>query len=124
MKIEKFLNFRYLPRWLVVCMDLFLSFFSVVLSFLLRFNFETQKIDKEVFVRGIIATLCVYLLFFLVFRSFKEIIRHTTFSGILRILFAVASANLFLVVANGLFVDGIRLVPYSVIGINFFISFL
>ena len=99
MKVSSIFNVGYMPRWLIVCMDVVLSFFSILLSYLLRFNFETQKIDKEVFVRGIIATLCVYLVFFLVYRSFKEIIRHTTFNGILRILFAVASANLFLFAA-------------------------
>lgn len=112
-----------MPRWLVVCMDLFLSFFSIILSYLFRFNFQTQRINTSLFTRGIIATVSVYLVFFLIFRSFKEIIRHTTVRGVSKIFLAVLSANVCLLACNFLFASNSYLVPYSVIGINFFISF-
>ena len=112
-----------MPRWFVVCQDVVLSFFSIVLSYLLRFNFETERIHNNVFIRGISIVVAVYLIFFLIFRSFKEIIRHTTFNGVLKILFAVLSANIFLVLLNAVFSKNAYLVPNSVVTINFFISF-
>src|SRR6478736_8931125 len=122
MKPSAILNIGYMPRWCIVCMDVVLSFFAVILSYLLRFNFETQRIDKYRFTRAIFITVTVYFLFFLIFRSFKEIIRHTTFNGVFRIFLAVLSANLSLLLINLIFSDNEYLVPNSVIGINFFIS--
>ncbi len=122
MKLSSIFNIGYMPRWFIVCMDVTLSFFSIVLSWLLRFNFETQKINKTAFTRTILIAVCVYLVFFFIFQSFKEIIRHTTFTGVTKIVFAVLSANLFLTVLNVVFSQHADLLPYSVLGINFFIS--
>src|SRR5205809_5607843 len=123
MKLATLFSIRYVPRWCIVCMDVLLTFFAVVLSYLLRFNFDTQKINKNFFTRGILITVLAYLFFFFIFKSFKEVIRHTTFRGILRIFLTVSSASLFLIVTDIALNNKIRLVPYSLIGINFFISF-
>jgi FlaA1/EpsC-like NDP-sugar epimerase len=104
-------------------MDLTLTFFSIILSYLLRFNFEVGQIDKNSFVRTIIITLSAYLLFFIIFKSYKEIIRHTTFRGVFKVLLAVLSANTFLILMNFLLSKEFHVVPYSVTVINFFISF-
>ncbi len=122
MKSFAIFNIGYMPRWFIIFMDTLLSFFSIILSYLLRFNFETQRIDKKFFTGGIIITLSVYIIFFFIFQSFKEIIRHTTFRGVLKICLAILSANFFLIIMNLFFDKKIHLVPYSVIGINFFIS--
>src|SRR6478752_2317355 len=124
MKLTNLLKLGFMPRWAIVFMDLFLCFGSVILSFLLRFNFATEKISSVLFIRGISVTLIVYFLCFFIFKSYKEIIRHTTFIGILRVLKAVALANFSLIIFN-LVLRGNNsvLVPNSVLLINFFISF-
>jgi len=124
MKISSILNLRYLPRWITILIDTFLSFISIILSYLFRFNFNTEQITGDLFARGILITVNVYLISFLVIQSYKEIIRHTTLQGILKILMAVFSANVFLIVLNILFIQiaGVLLVPYSVLFIDFFIS--
>src|SRR5947209_4453740 len=113
MKLANIFNIGYMPRWLIVCLDIVLSFFAIVLSYLLRFNFETQRIDNVPFVRAIFITLSVYLIFFFIFKSFKEIIRHTTFAGVLKIFLAVLSANVLLIILNVVFNSHFLLVPYS-----------
>ena len=100
MKLTNLLKLGFMPRWAIVFMDLFLCFGSVILSFLLRFNFATEKISSVLFIRGISVTLIVYFLCFFIFKSYKEIIRHTTFIGILRVLKAVALANFSLIIFN------------------------
>jgi FlaA1/EpsC-like NDP-sugar epimerase len=118
------LKLRFMPRWTVISMDIFLSFGSIILSFLLRFNFETEKISSELFTRGIALTIIAYFTGFLLFKSYKEVIRHTTFRGILRVFKSVVFANSSLICLNVLFINkNIILVPNSVILINFFISF-
>ncbi len=116
-------NIGYMPRWCIIFMDIMLSFFAIILSYLLRFNFHTERIENRDFIRGICFTLAAYLFFFFIFRSFTEIIRHTTFRGILRVLLVAISASVLLLVLDIVFDNVTRLVPYSVIGINFFISF-
>src|SRR5437763_8209339 len=100
MKLTNLLKLGFMPRWAIVFMDIFLSFASVVLSFLLRFNFQTEKISSVLFIRSISVLLAVYLVCFFLFKSYKEIIRHTTFTGILRIFKAVGVANLILILSN------------------------
>jgi FlaA1/EpsC-like NDP-sugar epimerase len=112
-----------MPRWFVVCLDLTLTFFSIILSYLLRFNFETAQINKDNFVRTIILTLSTYFACFLIFKPYKEIIRHTTFHGVFRILLAALTANIILLFTTYFFSGEVRLVPYSITIINFFISF-
>ena len=124
MKLTNLLKLGFMPRWAIVFMDLFLCFGSVILSFLLRFNFATEKISSVLFIRGISITLAVYFLSFFIFKSYKEIIRHTTFVGLLRVFKAVLLANSSLIILNlALRSSNIVLVPNSVLLINFFISF-
>src|SRR4051794_35043264 len=124
MKLTNLFKLGFMPRWAIVFMDIFLSFASVVLSFLLRFNFQTERISSDLFIRSISILLAVYLVCFFLFKSYKEIIRHTTFTGILRIFKAVGVANLLLIVFNLLYSGkNLVLVPNSVLLINFFISF-
>ncbi|HEY6978646.1 MAG TPA: nucleoside-diphosphate sugar epimerase/dehydratase [Chitinophagaceae bacterium] len=124
MKISSVLNLRYLPRWIIILIDTFLSFISIILSYLFRFNFNTEQITSDLFARGVLVTVNVYLISFLVIQSYKEIIRHTTLQGILKILMAVFSAHVFLITLNILFTQlaGVLVVPYSVLFIDFFIS--
>lgn len=113
-----------MPRWAIIFMDIFLSFASIVLSFLLRFNFQTERISSALFVKSISVTLPVYLVCFFIFKSYKEIIRHTTFTGIFRLLKAIGAANLLLMALNLAFrSENSVLAPNSVLMINFFISF-
>ena len=123
MKPLAIFNIGYMPRWLIISMDLIFSFFAIILSYLLRFNFATEKIDTNLFLRGISFTLLVYLISFFLFKSYKEIIRHTTFIGVFKILMAVLSANALLLLMDFILGKEYRFVPYSVVGINFFISF-
>ncbi len=124
MKISSIVNIRYLPRWITILIDTFLSFISIILSYLFRFNFNTQQITSDLFARGILITVSVYLVGFLAIQSYKEIIRHTTLQGIIKILMAVSSANVFLIILNIFCTQwaDILLVPYSVLFIDFFIS--
>lgn len=123
MKFSKLFNIGYMPRWLVICADILLTFFSIILSYLLRFNFRTENINNQLFVKGLLVTLIVYLISFLLLRSYREIIRHTTLRGVLRIFIAVLSSNIFLILLNFTSNSYLRFVPYSVIIINFFVSF-
>lgn len=122
-KPSKLFNIGYMPRWFIICMDVVLSFLSIILSILLRFNFVLEKINTTLFSRTVLITVSAYLICFFIFQSFKEIIRHTTFRGVFKVFLAVLSANIFLLMLSFFLSNDIRLVPYSITIINFFISF-
>ena len=124
MKLTGIINTRYTPRWIIIFIDILLIFFSAILSFLLRVNFAPDRINPEIFFRGILIIVGIYLISFLCFRSYKEIIRHTTFHGIFQILYVVIAANAGLLALHLISEEffNVILVPYSIIVINFFIE--
>lgn len=125
MKFSNLLNLGYTPRWVIISIDIFLSFFSVILSFLLRFNFRPSAIINDLFLRGILVTVGLYIISFFIVKSYKEIIRHATYRSVLKILYAIITATAGLLFLN-IFIGttgNFYVVPYSVLLINFFISF-
>lgn len=126
MKITDLLNMKYMPRWIIVMLDVSLTFMAVILSFLFRFNFKTTRIADKMFLTSLAIITGTYLLCFVVFKTYKEIVRHTTIQGVLRILGTTFIATVILLLINyfyGSFMNGQLLIPFSVICINFFVGF-
>lgn len=126
MKITYLLNIKYMPRWIIVTLDVFLTFVAVILSFLFRFNFRTTRISDTTFLSALGLITGVYLLCFIVFKTYREIVRHTTIQGVIRILGTTFIASIILIMLNffyGSLSEGKLLVPFSVICINFFVAF-
>lgn len=125
MDTRSLVNMKYMPRWIIVCMDAFLIFCSIIISFLLRFNFKTEQITNKLFITGLITTVIVYIISSIITKSYKGVIRHTTLQDTLKILIAVFAANATIIILNTIFLnsDNFLLVPFSVICINFFVSF-
>ncbi len=125
MKLPSLLNVRYMPRWIILLMDGLLAFFSIIFSYLLRFNFQTEQITSNLFIRGIFATAVVYLFVSVYFKTYKGIIRHTTLQDTVKIFYAVLVSHIFIAIINEIIVStqGLLLVPFSVLVINAFISF-
>ncbi|MEP7317238.1 MAG: nucleoside-diphosphate sugar epimerase/dehydratase [Panacibacter sp.] len=125
LKFSNLFKLGYTPRWIIVCIDIFLTFFSVILSFLLRFNFKPEAIIHDLFLRGILVTVGIYILSFFIVKSYKEIIRHATYRSVLKILYAIIMATTGLLLINIFMArqEDFFVVPFSVLLINFFISF-
>ena len=94
------LNQRYLPRWIVILLDVFLncialaSVYFILLGTPLFFH-ETISI----WLQGSII-LAVSTLFFFVFKTYSGIIRHSTFTDVLKLAFASLSAAITIIVFN------------------------
>lgn len=115
-----------MPRWIIVMLDVSLTFMAVILSFLFRFNFKTTRIADKMFLTSLAIITGTYLLCFVVFKTYKEIVRHTTIQGVLRILGTSFIATVILLLVNyfyGSGTNGQLLIPFSVICINFFVGF-
>jgi FlaA1/EpsC-like NDP-sugar epimerase len=117
---------RFMPRWVIFFIDLFLTGNALVLAYLLRYNFKTELIEGNDFTRGVSYGLVVYGVCFLAFRSYAGIIRHTNTQDTLRIWLTATVAALLLYVAGSVTVHfyPFMLIPTSVIIINYFTVFL
>src|SRR5690606_33578175 len=93
---------------------------------LLRLNFLIEAFYAEKINHILFAVLAVYSIVFIIMRSYAGIIRYTSIQDSVRILMAtlVSSAVLiFINLVSSQFQDGIYM-PYSIICISFFCSFL
>lgn len=81
-----------LPRWLVLLIDLCIVYFSFLIAYMLRYNFEISTFDISVAFRQAFRVLGVYFLFMLLFQSYAGMIRHTTLKDTYKIIFTTLSS--------------------------------
>jgi FlaA1/EpsC-like NDP-sugar epimerase len=75
--IQIFRNYS-LPRWLVLVIDILAVFFTFLIAYLLRFNFELHTFSFKHAIEQAILVCAVYLGFMLLFKSYSGLIRQTT----------------------------------------------
>jgi FlaA1/EpsC-like NDP-sugar epimerase len=75
-----------LPRWLVFLIDSGTVFFSFLIAYMLRYNFEVYTFDISTVWRQAFLVLVVYAVFILVFKSYSGMIRHTTIRDTYKII--------------------------------------
>ena len=123
--LRKYSN-RFLSRWLVLALDLIIVMFAFTAATLLRFNFRLDEIDLYLFQFHFLFLLIVRISFFLLFKSYAGIIRHTSIedaSLILKTIFAgtVVAAVFSLIFRYYSDSNTLIYVPLSILAIDFFI---
>lgn len=90
---------RNTPRWLIFLMDSFLSLFSIIFAYFLSFNANFPLFSEANILYGIILTVVVRTVSFLISKIYAGVIRHATTKDTQRIVFVVGlgSAILFLI---------------------------
>jgi len=115
-----------LPRWIIIVLDASVLLFSAVIGYLLRFNFDLAEIRHFNPIIGVaIITLCGVGSSLLT-RSYAGIVRYTSVDDAINILYTsfmnlagICCINLIYYYNNGR-----NLIPFSVVVISFFVSFL
>jgi len=99
LKNRLFLMFRNhsLPRWLVLFLDMCVVYFSFLIAYILRYNFEIYTYEISLSLKQAFYVLAVYTLFMLLFKSYTGMIRHTTIKDTYKIIFSSASALIVLI---------------------------
>lgn len=119
-------NIRILPRWIIVVIDLLFITLSALLGYALRFNFHIKDMETSHFAQGIVIYALCGLAAIIITRSYNGIIRYTGIQDGIRISYMIL-VNLFLVLVGNLishYKFQSNLVPYSVVIISIFSSFL
>jgi FlaA1/EpsC-like NDP-sugar epimerase len=81
-----------LPRWLVLLVDMAVVYFSFLIAYILRYNFEIYTYEISLSLRQAFIVLAVYTVFMLIFKSYEGMIRHTTLKDTYKIIFTGSSA--------------------------------
>jgi FlaA1/EpsC-like NDP-sugar epimerase len=75
-----------LPRWLVLLIDISAVYFSFLIAYLLRYNFEFYSFEIPLAFQQDYIVLVVYASFMLLFKSYSGMIRHSTIKDIYKIV--------------------------------------
>jgi FlaA1/EpsC-like NDP-sugar epimerase len=75
-----------LPKWLVLVIDLSTVYFSFLIAYMLRYNFEVYTFQISMVFKQAFFVMAVYALFILIFKSYQGMIRHTTIRDTYKII--------------------------------------
>ncbi len=121
-------NLKYIPRWVVLFVDIVLCVFSYYVAFYLSSRFYNVAPDERYFTffqrLGLILILQVF--FFWIFHTYSGVLRYSGFVDAAKLLFAVILNVLILVLANFIVFKSVSfyLFYYSSLLIYAILSFL
>ncbi len=119
-------DIRYLPRWVILLMDLGILCFSILLSNIIYHRIiQSGNYLLDIYEIGSLI-IAVNLFFMYIYRTYAGIIRHSTFIDLFKLLLASICTVLTLYVVNvgTLWLKGIKLMPSLILIIFFTISFM
>jgi FlaA1/EpsC-like NDP-sugar epimerase len=96
----KFNELGYMPRWVILSIDLFIVLLSCVFTSLLIFSFNSNYYNQINMLKINIIILFVNGIFFIIYNTYSGIIRHSTFIDGLKLLISTTSAFVILAVSN------------------------
>ena len=99
----RLLDQRYLPRWIVVLIDVLLCGFALIMSYFILSGTRIAFHDVLTIPLQMVMVLSVTLLFFFVFKSYSGIIRHSTFTDILKLALTAVSTFALIVLFNTIY---------------------
>ena len=95
-----FKNLAYLPRWLILLLDLAMVIVAGVITYLLFFGLKLNFIPINYLSLGITFYVAVNLFFFWIYRTYSGIIRHSSYIDALKIFFSQFSTFVVLLLVN------------------------
>ena len=115
---------KYAPRWIVLAIDIFISTASIIIAYLLRFNFDIPENEKVGELTQIVQlVVAVRIIGFLVFKTYAGIIRYTGLNDARRIVITTASGSIHISLINIVcYYSGLTqafIVPMSIVIIEF-----
>ncbi len=125
-RVKNYFTKRYLPRWFVLLFDLHIVWVTLVLAYILRFNFDIKEAAEFLNYQEMILVVAINAFGFHLLRSYSGILRQSTTEDIVRVISALGIGSillfLFSLILRQLTADSPLLVPYSIIVIHFTIA--
>ncbi len=110
------------PRWLVFLIDLLIATFSVILAYLLRFNFSIPHGELLSLPRVLMYILIIRAASYIIAKTYSSIWRYSSSQDAVRIFIATTSGSLFFILTNLVtyyIINHTFLVPFSIVIIEY-----
>jgi len=109
------------PRWIVFIIDICICFFSILLAYLLRFNFHIPEIDKKDMPLVVSIIIGVRIITFILGKTYAGIIRYTSSKDAQRIFVVISIGSLLLGLTDLItyLYNGKLIIPTSIVIIDF-----
>lgn len=125
MNIFRLLFQNNIPRWLIFSIDLVICFISLIIAYLVRFNFNIPEIATNDFPFVFSIVLGVRAVSFFITKTYKGIVKYTSSKDSQRIFIALTIGSISFVFINLIFFYGINQkfpIPFSIIIIDYMSS--
>jgi FlaA1/EpsC-like NDP-sugar epimerase len=124
--IKYILSLEYLPRWIIFCIDVMIVALANVITYTVVINLEVEFYDTLSFIMRFSITMIVNVIFFLLFKTYSGIIRHSSFIDVIKLLLSTSCALITLTVINygTYFITGKKIYLIAGLFINFVITFV
>jgi FlaA1/EpsC-like NDP-sugar epimerase len=96
----RFRNLRYLPRWMVLTIDMLLVISSYYASFLVVVNISSSFYEVLTLLQQAVFIIFLYLASFFIFSTYAGLIRHSTFVDIFKIGLSCTTVMTVVMVVN------------------------
>ncbi|MBS7786417.1 polysaccharide biosynthesis protein [Flavobacterium sp. CYK-55] len=97
---NRFRNIGYLPRWIIFAIDVFIVGIAGLITYLIMYSLTGLLYTANEILIKYGSFILVNSVFFLVYRTYSGIIRHSTFIDGVKLLVSTTTAYLFLLVFN------------------------
>jgi FlaA1/EpsC-like NDP-sugar epimerase len=117
-----FLSKLNIPRWLVLLIDIAICGFSVLLAYMLRFNFVLPQFDAHALPMVLLYVVAVRAISFLIAKTYTGIIQYTSTDDAVRIVIVTVVGTVFFIITDLVsyyLINKINFIPYSIIIIDF-----
>ena len=111
-----------MPRWLIFTIDLLIVTFSIILAYMLRFNFDVPQNEIRLWPQVFAFMLGIRALSFVVSKTYAGIIRYTSTEDAIRIFLVILTGSALFSIGNLVsyyFINDQFIIPFSVIVIEF-----
>lgn len=98
--IVKLTELRYIPRWIVILIDILIIFTSIILSYLFLKQLQVKVNYPEYVLEKRLIVIVVNVIFMFIFKTYAGIIRHSTFFDFFKIILSSGSTLLVLLMIN------------------------
>ena len=118
-------SFGYLPRWIIFCIDIAIIIFANLLTYLMLSNLVLRFYDTLSVYERYSIIIVVNIFFFVFFRTYAGIIRHSSFIDAVKLLFSTFSSLVVLIVINYTyyFISGEKIYLFPGLILSFVLSF-
>lgn len=124
-KLLKFMAAKILSRWVILSKDIIIVWLSFLFAYVLRFNFVLTEVFSYENIRNSFVFVAVFTGYFLIFKSYLGIIRHTSISDAVRLFEAVTASSTTLIalvlIDQSYFDKSYFNVPLSVVVVSYLI---